>query len=372
MNTATDIEPTEQIPLEALSVSAYRIPTETPESDGTIEWDSTTMVLVRVKAGNQEGIGYTYADASAAYLIRHSLADLVVGKNALDVPQISHWLWHQIRNNGDVGIGMMAVSAVDNALWDLKAKLLGLPLCLLLGRAKDEMLLYGSGGFTSYTDGQLREQLGGWAAEGLRYVKMKIGREPERDAQRVKAAREAIGDNNALFVDANGALTVKQAIAQATLFSAWNITWFEEPVRSDNPEGLRFIREHLPDGIDIAAGEYGYNLPYFKAMLAAGAVDVLQADATRCGGISGFLKAGILCEAWQLPFSSHCAPSLHLHAALALPAFWISEYFFDHVRIEEMLFDGVAKPVNGALQPDLSRPGLGLEFKEADARPFEL
>lgn len=361
----------EEIPIESLRVSAYRIPTVTPESDGTIEWDSTTMVLVRVKAGGREGIGYSYADASAAFLIRHGLADLVVGRNAFDVPLITDWLIHQIRNNGQTGIGMMAVSAVDNALWDLKAKLLDVPLCTLLGRAKEEMLLYGSGGFTSYTDAQLREQLGGWAAEGLRYVKMKIGREPERDAQRVKAAREAIGDATGLFVDANGAHTVKQAIAQSKVFAAWNISWFEEPVRSDNPEGLRFIREHL-ETVDIAAGEYGYNLHYFHAMLAAGAVDVLQADATRCGGISNFLKAGALCEAAQIPFSSHCAPALHLHAALALPAFWISEYFFDHVRIEDMFFDGVPKPVNGALQPDLSRPGLGLEFKEADAKEFEL
>lgn len=372
MKAGDDIAISDCIPVEAISVSAYRIPTETPESDGTIEWDSTTMVLVRAKAGGQEGIGYTYADASAAYLIAHSLRELVLGKNVLDVPALSGWLVHQIRNNGDAGIGMMAISAIDNALWDLKAKLLGLPLCLLLGKAQEAMLLYGSGGFTSYTDAQLREQLGGWAAEGLGYVKMKIGREPGRDAQRVKAVREAIGDATALFVDANGALTAKQAIAQAEIFSAWNISWFEEPVRSDNPEGLRFIRERLPDGIDIAAGEYGYNLPYFKAMLAADAVDVLQADATRCGGISGFLKAGALCEAWQLPFSSHCAPALHLHAALALPAFYIAEYFYDHVRIEKMLFDGVPEPMNGVLKPDLSRPGFGFAFKEQDARPYKI
>jgi L-alanine-DL-glutamate epimerase-like enolase superfamily enzyme len=295
-----------------------------------------------------------------------------MGKNALDIPAITHWLIHQIRNNGNTGIGMMAISAIDNALWDLKAKLFGLPLCLLLGRVKEEMLIYGSGGFTSYTDYQLQQQLGDWAEQGLRYVKMKIGRHPERDVYRVKLAREAIGVENSLYVDANGAYTVKQAIAMAQEFAAYDISWFEEPVNSDNLEGLHFIRDHLPHGVKIAAGEYGYNFPYFKVMLAANAVDVLQADATRCGGISGFLKAGYLCEAWQQPFSSHCAPALHLHAALSLPSFYIAEYFFDHVRIENMLFDGVVQPENGTLQPDLTRPGLGIDFKYNDAEKYKV
>jgi L-alanine-DL-glutamate epimerase-like enolase superfamily enzyme len=362
----------ENIPVTSLAVSAYTIPTETPESDGTIKWESTTMVLVTIEAGGKKGIGYSYADASAAFLIAHSLKSLVIGKNALDIPSITHWLIHQIRNNGNTGIGMMAVSAIDNALWDLKAKLFNVPLCQLLGKVKDEMLIYGSGGFTSYTDYQLQQQLGGWAEQGLKYVKMKIGRHPEQDTYRVKLAREAIGAETGLYVDANGGYTVKQAIALAQEFAAYDISWYEEPVNSDNLEGLRFIREHLADGVNIAAGEYGYNFPYFKAMLAANAVDVLQADATRCGGISGFMKAGYLCEAWQLPFSSHCAPALHLHAALSLPSFFIAEYFFDHARIENMLFDGAVQPENGSLRPDMSRPGLGIDFKYNDAEKYKV
>lgn len=373
MKTPADIAPVnEQIPIQDVKVEAYKIPTATPESDGTIEWDSTTLVLVTISGGGRTGIGYTYADASAAFFIERSLKQLVKGRNALDIPAITAWLIHQIRNNGNTGIGMMAVSAIDNALWDLKAKLLGLPLCLLLGKAKEEMPIYGSGGFTSYNDGQLQEQLGGWAAEGIRNVKMKIGRDSTNDVHRVKVARNSIGPDLGLFVDANGALTAKQAIAQANDFAAYNISWFEEPVSSNNLQGLKFIREHLPDGINVAAGEYGYNFPYFKAMLAAAAVDVLQADATRCGGITGFLKAGYLCEAWQVPFSSHCAPALHLHAALALPSFYIAEYFYDHARIEQMLFDGVSLPEHGVLKPDLSRPGAGYDFKFQDAEPYKI
>lgn len=370
MNPSFETE--EPVPVTAVAVSVYRIPTEAPESDGTFAWDSTTLVLTEVAAGGQTGIGYTYADAAAGYLIVHSLKEAVIGKNALDIPAITDQLIRLIRNNGQTGIGMMAVSAIDNALWDLKAKLFGVPLCVLLGKVKDELLLYGSGGFTSFTDNQLQQQLGNWVAGGISYVKMKVGREPKRDADRVKAARAAIGGEAQLFVDANGGYTVRQALELAQLFAANGVTWFEEPVASDNPEGLRFIREGAPAGMAIAAGEYGYHLSYFKALLAAGAVDVLQADATRCGGITGFLKAGHLCEAWQLPFSSHCAPALHLQAALSLSSFFIAEYFQDHVRIESMLFDGIAPPRNGTLRPDLSRPGLGFDFKHRDAAPYKI
>jgi L-alanine-DL-glutamate epimerase-like enolase superfamily enzyme len=259
---------------------------------------------------------------------------------------------------------------VDNALWDLKAKLLGLPLCTLLGAVKDEMLLYGSGGFTSYSHVQLEEQFGNWVGMGLKYVKMKIGTHIDKDLERVKVAREVIGIHTGLFVDANGGYTAKQAVNMAQQFEHYNVSWFEEPVASDDLKGLNFIREHVPAAMSVAAGEYGYNLPYFQAMLSSGAVDILQGDATRCGGITGFLKAGYLCEAYQLPYSSHCAPAIHLHAALALPSFYISEYFYDHARIEDMFFDGVVKPVNGSLKPDLSRPGLGLTLKEADANKY--
>lgn len=358
--------------IEDLRVSAYNIPTDLPEADGTIEWNSTTLVLVESSGAGKKGTGYTYANVSAAHFILSVLKEKVLGKDLLDIPSVTQSLVAAVRNSGACGIAMMAVSAVDNALWDLKAKVLNMPLCNLLGRAKDEMLVYGSGGFTSYTDKQLQQQFEDWTGNGIRFVKMKIGTHPAKDVERVKFARKAIGEEAGLFVDANGAYTVKQAVEKAQQFSEYNVTWFEEPVTSDNLDGLTFIRDHAPAEMNIAAGEYGYTLPYFKEMLSHKSVDVLQADATRCGGITGFLKAGYLCEAHQLPFSSHCAPALHLHAALALPAFYICEYFHDHARIEEMLFEGVQKPVNGLIKPDFSRSGLGIEFKYADADKYKV
>ncbi len=358
----------ESILIEDVKVSAYQVPTDLPEADGTISWDSTTMIFVEIIAAGKTGT----AHEETGVVIEKTLKQLVVEKNAMNVDSITSAMIKAIRNNGNAGIAMMAVSAVDNALWDLKAKLLDLPLCVLLGQIKNEMLIYGSGGFTSYTDKQLVNQLGGWAQEGIKYVKMKIGTHPEKDVARVKIAREAIGKNTGLFVDANGAYTIKQALEKATSFSEYNVSWYEEPVTSDNLKGLRFIREHAPYKINIAAGEYGYNLPYFDKMLHAGAVDILQADATRCGGITYYMKAGYLAEAFQIPFSSHCAPSLHLHASLALPSFYIAEYFHDHVRIEKMFFDGFADPINGCMQPDLSKPGFGLTLKIKDANKYKI
>jgi L-alanine-DL-glutamate epimerase-like enolase superfamily enzyme len=237
---------------------------------------------------------------------------------------------------------------------------------------RDRAEVYGSGGFTSYSDQQLTRQLGGWADQGFRYVKMKVGRHPENDLHRVEKAREAIGPGVRLFIDANGAYNAKQSLLLAEHFCRLGVTWFEEPVSSDDLKGLRFIREHIPSPIMIAAGEYGYTLEYFLRMLEAKAVDILQADATRCGGITGILRAGILSEAFHMPFSFHCAPSLHLHPALCIPSFLIGEYFHDHVRIEQMLFDGIPPPVGGTLSPDLSSPGLGLELKHRDAAGFRI
>ncbi|HEY2726267.1 MAG TPA: enolase C-terminal domain-like protein [Parafilimonas sp.] len=360
------------ISIKDLKVSAYKIPTSTPESDGTIEWNSTTLILVEIIAANKTGIGYTYANEATAIVIDKTLRKIVVDANAFDIPLLNAKMIAAIRNDGQVGIAMMAVSAVDNALWDLKAKLFDVPLCNLLGKAKDSMLIYGSGGFTSYNKKQLQQQLSSWVNEGIQNVKIKIGTLAEKDVERVKEARDAIGENVKLFVDANGAYTIKQAIEKSFQFASYNISWFEEPVTSDNLEGLQFIREHVQPEVSIAAGEYGYNLPYFHHMLKANAVDILQADTTRCGGITNFLKAASLAEAQQIPFSSHCAPALHLHAALSLNNFYIAEYFYDHARIENMLFDGVMQPEKGCIYPDESRAGMGIEFKYKDAEKYKV
>jgi L-alanine-DL-glutamate epimerase-like enolase superfamily enzyme len=275
-----------------------------------------------------------------------------------------------IRNLGRPGIASMAIAAVDTALWDLKARLLGIPLLTLLGPVRDAVPVYGSGGFTSYPVPRLEAQLRSWVESGIPAVKMKVGRDPDRDVERVRAARRAVGDAAELFVDANGAYDRKEALEVAVAFADAGVSWFEEPVSSDDLEGLRRLRDRAPAGMAITAGEYGYDLAYFERMLAAGAVDVLQADSTRCAGFSEFLRVAALCAARGMPLSAHTAPTLHAHPCCALIPIAHVEYFHDHQRIEQMLFDGALTPRDGELHPDLSRPGLGIELKRADAARF--
>lgn len=349
--------------IEGLSVSVCTIPTDFPESDGTIEWSETTIVLAEARSQGLTGIGYSYADASAGKLIERLLVGIVKGRDPMDVGGCWTAMVQAVRNIGRPGIASTAISAVDIALWDLKAKLLRLPLVKLLGGVRSGIPVYGSGGFTSYSTEQLQTQLSRWIDSGIGMVKMKVGRQPDDDLQRVRSAREAIGGQPRLFVDANGAYARKQALALAAQFADAGVSWFEEPVSSDDLQGLRLIRDRAPAGMEIAAGEYGYDSNYFRTMLEAGAVDVLQADATRCGGVTGFLQANALCAARSMPLSAHTAPAIHMHLCCAATNAVHLEYFHDHVRIEGMLFEGVEQPKNGELIPDVSRPGLGLEIR---------
>ncbi len=357
--------------IERVLAAAYRIPTDGPESDGTLAWDATTLVVVDVDAGGARGLGYTYADAAAASVAGGLLAGAVTGLDALDPPAAHRAMALAIRNAGGAGVGGMALSALDVAIWDLKAKLLGLPLATLLGRVRQAVPLYGSGGFCSYTPERLAAQLGGWAAEGFAAVKMKVGRDPRADPARVRAAREAIGQAG-LFVDANGAYGRKQALALAEAFAESGVTWLEEPVSSDDLAGLRLVRDRAPPGMDVAAGEYGHDARYFRRMLEAGAVDVLQADATRCGGVTGFLRAAAVAAAFGIPLSSHCAPAIHAHLMCAAETGVHVEWFHDHVRIEAALLAGAPRPREGTIAPDPVRPGLGLELRRGDAEPFRV
>jgi L-alanine-DL-glutamate epimerase-like enolase superfamily enzyme len=359
----------------AVRLRFYAFPTQTggsplPESDGTATWDSTGVLVAEVSAADQTGIGYAYTVPAAHSVAREMLAPLLRGT---DPQATSATFWRMaktVRNAGWEGVCAGAISALDISLHDLKGKLLDVSLLDLLGAARDRVAAYGSGGFTNYTDSQLSGQLSDWAAQGLRSVKMKIGSDPDRDVARVATARAAIGPDIALYVDANGAYNHKQALGLAQQFADYGVTWFEEPVSSNDLRGLKFVRDHGPAGMRIAAGEYGYTPDYFWAMLSAGAIDVLQGDGTRCGGVTGFALAAAQAQGAGIPFSAHTAPALHASLGAAYPGVANVEYFHDHVRIEKILFDGLPELVNGNLLPDRSRPGHGLQLKERDGEPF--
>jgi L-alanine-DL-glutamate epimerase-like enolase superfamily enzyme len=360
-------------PVHVQDVACYVIPTDSPESDGTLAWDSTTMVFVTVRAAGQHGVGWTYASPAAADVISRHLADAIAGHDAADVLGASEAMNRAVRNVGREGVASMAISAVDIALWDLKARLLDVPLTTLIGQVRQEVPVYGSGGFITYDKQQTTEQLSGWVKEdGIPRVKIKIGESwgsnEHRDRERVALAREVIGQDTELYVDANGGYGTGQAVRVGTWLAEYGVTWFEEPVSSQDLAGLAEVRSQIQP--DVAAGEYSWTLADSARLIEAGSVDCLQLDATRCGGITGFLRGAALAAAHSLQISAHCAPNAHAHVASAAENLRHIEYFHDHQRIERMLLDGALDPAGGVLTPDLTRPGLGLELRAADAEQY--
>jgi L-alanine-DL-glutamate epimerase-like enolase superfamily enzyme len=355
--------------VSGLEVAAYTVPTDEPESDATLAWDSTTIVVVHAHGGGATGLGYTYGPPAAGALVDGTLAGVVRGRDAL-APEAAWGAMHAaLRNAGQPGIGALALSAVDTALQDLRARLLGLPLFRALGAVRDRVPVYGSGGFTSYTLERLAEQLGGWAAQGLGRVKMKVGRDPDADHARLDVAREAIGELP-LMVDANGGFDPATALGWTEAYAERGVDWFEEPVSSDDVSGLATVRAGAPPGMAVAAGEYAWSRFDARRLLEAEAVDVLQADVTRCGGPTELRRIDAVAAAHNRRFSAHCAPAVTAHAGCACLTLEHLEYFHDHVRLEGLLFDGVAPLDGGALVPDPDRPGLGLELKRADAERY--
>jgi L-alanine-DL-glutamate epimerase-like enolase superfamily enzyme len=351
------------VQVDDLDVSVYTIPTDQVEADGTMTWSKTTMVAVQARAGDQVGLGWTYAAGAAADVVRDILADAVRGRDALDVPAAWAAMQRQLRNVGRPGIASCALSAVDVALWDLAARLLDVPLVRLLGRARDEVPVYGSGGFTSYDDSTLRSQLRSWVEDdAIPRVKIKVGESwgtrEVRDLARVGIARETIGGAAELFVDANGGYSVGQAVRMGRCYDELGVTWFEEPVSSDDLAGLRQVRSQIT--ADVAAGEYVWSLVEAQRMVASQAVDCLQADATRCGGYTEWMRIAAVAAAHNLQISGHCAPALHGPVAAATTNLRHVEWFHDHVRIEHLLLDGAPDAKGGVIVPDLDTPGHGI------------
>ena len=361
--------------VEDVTCRAYEVPTDQPEADGTIAWSSTTAVVATVRAGGELGTGWTYAGTGSLRVVEEVLAGVVRGADAMDVAAAWEAMVRACRNLGTAGAVAGAVSAVDVALWDLKARLLGVPLTSLLGRCRRAVPIYGSGGFTTYDDATLDRQIHHFVDDlGAGMVKIKIGESwgtmVDRDVARVGVARAACG-TAALFVDANGGYTRKQAVRIGRrLTTEYGVEWFEEPVTSDDLAGLREVRDRID--ADVAAGEYGYDVTYFDRMAAAGAVDCLQADATRCGGYTGWLRAAAVAAAHHLDISAHCAPYLHAPVAAAVPNLRHVEWFHDHARLAPMLFRGTTTPSGGLLTPSEEGPGHGFELREAEAERYRV
>ncbi|BBX08218.1 enolase C-terminal domain-like protein [Mycolicibacterium aichiense] len=346
--------------IERVTVSTYRFPAPHPESDGTLTWDATTAVAAEVHAGNVEGLGWTYSGTAAAAVIVDNLTPAIRGRDTFDIEGAWSAMHRACRNLGTKGLVMQAISAVDIALWDLKARLLAVPVTTLFGQVRDRVPIYGSGGFTSSTDTEIAQDVAAWRAAGCRSMKIKIGKafgsDVEWDVRRAALLREIAGPDIELMVDANGAYTCGQAKRVGEELADLGLRWFEEPVSSDDKAGLADLRGAVT--ADVAAGEYISDT--YDAQALAPVVSCLQLDATRCGGYTGFLRGCAIAAAHNLDVSGHCAPSLHAPVAAAVPRVRHVEWFTDHVRLEPLLVDGAPTVSGGTLEVTSRRPGHGM------------
>lgn len=350
--------------IDDIDVASHRFPTPEPESDATLDWHDTTAVTVSVTAGTMRGLGWTYSSRAAATVIIDHLRPLLLGHSAHDVGSAWAAMHRSCRNLGTKGLVMQAISAVDIALWDLKARLLGTPLVHLFGQHRDRVPIYGSGGFTSSSDAELAQDVAAWKAAGCTAMKIKIGRsggtQLDWDRYRVLLFRELAGDDVALMVDANGGYDVGTARRIGAELDELGVTWFEEPVSSDDSHGLGVVRDSVR--CDVAAGEYisdGYDVQRLAPV-----VDCLQLDVTRCGGYTGFLRGAAVAAAHNLDVSAHCAPALHAPVVAAIPNLRHLEWFNDHVRLEPELVDGVPTVDSGALIAPTEVTGHGMSLAE--------
>lgn len=349
-------------PVASVSTSVYRFPTAYPEADGTFEWAETTAVAVEVSARGETGLGWTYSSPAAASVVEHHLAPAISGHDAFDVSGAWRAMHQAGRNVGTRGLYLQALSAVDVALWDVKAKLLGVPVTALLGRCRDGVRVYGSGGFTNQTHGQFADQVAGWLDAGCTAVKIKIGRDWASDARRVRWLRTLSRDVE-VMVDANGAYSLGEARRRGAQLDELGVTWFEEPVSSDDVAGLGELRLALR--CDVAAGEYVSDV--YDAARLVPVVDCLQLDTTRCGGYTGFLAGAALAASANREVSAHCAPSLHAPVALAVPNVRHVEWFADHARLEPVLFENVPVVQDGRLTMASDAPGHGMRLSDRAA-----
>ena len=341
----------------------YRIPLPVALSDST-HGEMTVFELntIRVRdADGAEGVGYTFTcgrnGVAIDALLKRDFPALMQGEDADRIEHLWTWLWWAMHYGGRGGPTVLALSAIDIALWDLKAKRLGQPLWKLLGGNDPRVPCYAGGIDLDYPLDKLLQQTRDNLARGFRAIKMKVGRKRlGEDVERVKAMREFLGEGFPLMVDANMKWTADEAIRAARAFAPYDLGWLEEPLIPDDVAGhVRVVRE---GGLPVATGENFRTLWEFKQMIASGGVTFPEPDVTNCGGITPFIKVAHLAEAFNLPVTSHGAHDITVHLLGAVPnrsyleahGFGLDRYIAEPLRIE----DGFA------LCPD--RPGHGIEF----------
>jgi L-alanine-DL-glutamate epimerase-like enolase superfamily enzyme len=332
---------------------------------------SALFVHIKTDAG-AEGLGV--GTPIAREIIERVFKPLLVGQDPLCIEKIWDDMFWRVRGYGRKGVAFCAISAVDIALWDLKARLFGVPLYRLLGPYTDRVPIYGSGGWTSYTEAELvREQMS-YVERGIPRVKMKVakdfGRAEREDVKRLAAVRKAVGDDVEIYVDANNGYYAKQAIGMARHLSEYDVKWFEEPVLADDIAGLAAIARAID--IPVATGEHEYTRYGFKSLIADGGADIVQPDVGRVGGVSEWMKVAHLAQAFNLPVAPHAVQLVHLHLACCISNLKVVEYLGTVEEGDRIWYTEFPQPRDGYWSPYPDRPGLGLELSPDAVRRFAI
>jgi L-alanine-DL-glutamate epimerase-like enolase superfamily enzyme len=355
------------IKITDLTTSLLQIPSAQPLGDATATWNllGGCFAHIRTNAG-LEGLGWSGASSAIREVIEHNLKPIIVGSDPLEIERLWDRMFSSVRSIGRKGAALCAISAVDIALWDLKAKMLGLPLYKLLGPYTDSVPVYGSGGWTTLSDAELVNEMAGYVQRGFTHVKMKVGRNfgscEADDIRRLALVRKALGADVGIYVDANGGYRAKQAISIAKRFEEYGVSLFEEPVIADDIEGLSVIAKSTT--IPIAAGENEYTKYGFKDLIARGGVDVVQPDVGRVGGVTEWLKVAHLAEAFNLPVAPHAMQLVHLHLACATPNLMKVEVIGVQEDYSRELFQEIPPHNGGMWAPFPDKPGLGVELRQ--------
>ena len=311
-----------------------------------------------------EGLGIGQGSPGVRQVVEDGLKDVLIGRDPLDLERLWSDMFWRVRGYGRKGIAFCAMSAVDIGLWDLKAKALGLPLYKLLGPYAESVPIYGSGGWTDMTVDELIEQARGFIEQGTDRVKIKVGKDfgkaEREDIERVAAVREAVGDDVALYIDANGAYYPKQAVYMAREFEQHQVGWFEEPVLADDIAGLAEVRRAI--NIPVATGEQEYTKYGFKALLSGGGADIVQPDVGRVGGVTEWMKVAHMADAFGLQVAPHAMQQVHLHLACATPNLKLVERLDVETEGDAIWYTEVPQPKDGMWSPFRDKPGLGLEL----------
>lgn len=363
----TDVTTTQLFDPDAPPIQDATIPPPTPGAGGR----GQLFVHVHTDEG-VEGFGLGQSNPGTREIIERAFKDLLIGRDPFDIERLWSDMFWRVRGYGRKGVAFCAISAVDIALWDLKAKALGLPLYKLLGPYADSVPIYGSGGWTNFTLAELIAETEGWVEQGVKRVKIKVGKDfgnaEREDIERVAAVRRALGDDVAIYIDANNGYHPKQAIYMAREFERYQVGWFEEPLLADDIDGL--ARVAASTTIPVATGEHEYTKYGFRDLIARGGADIVQPDVGRVGGVTEWMKAAHLAHAFDLPVAPHGVQLVHLHLCCATPNLKVVEYLKVAHDADKVWYTEFPEHENGMWSPFPDKPGLGLELDPAAVEKY--